>query len=270
MNTDNTNQQTERSEGRLVREQLSNALLGENPSQYFIELRKKDALRPWFQEVADLIGVEQSPVHHAEGDVWNHTMMVLEQSARVRNKAKDPLGFMLGALTHDFGKIICTKVMDGRICSYEHEIKGLPLVQCFLQRLGFEPKRCAYVLELVQYHMRPNALGAQNSSIKTTNRLFDQVSDPLGLICLAVADGRGKESTLPYVSYEDFLMQRLAVYQEYLTRPSVTREELMEQLPPEVNLEEWMLFARKLQLAGVDKKCALSQTLGQAKRNCKK
>ena len=57
MNTDNTNQQTERSEGRLVREQLSNALLGENPSQYFIELRKKDALRPWFQEVADLIGV---------------------------------------------------------------------------------------------------------------------------------------------------------------------------------------------------------------------
>lgn len=249
-----------------ARQKLSRALMEECPSLFFAALRENDELNPWFQEVSDLIGVEQSPVHHAEGDVWNHTMMVLDQAAKTKHKAQDPLSYMLGALTHDFGKVICTQVIEGRICSYEHEIKGLPLVKSFLQRLEFEPVQIERVLELVRYHMQPNALAAQNSSIKATNRLFDQVSDPMALICLAVADGRGKESTLPYVSYEDFLMQRLAVYREYLMRPGVTREELAAQLPPNADLDECMAFAHKLQLAGVDHKCALSQTLGQARR----
>lgn len=257
---------TEQWDREQAQQALSQALLQERPSLFFASLRNENGLVPWFREVQALIGVEQSPIHHAEGDVWNHTMMVLDQAAKTRNRAQDPLGFMLGALTHDFGKVICTQVVEGRICSYEHEIKGLPMVSEFLKRLGFEQHRIAYVLELVRYHMQPNALAAQNSSIKATNRLFDQVQDPLGLICLAVADGRGKESTLPYVSYENFLMQRLTIYQEYLARPGVTREELAAQLPPQADLEECMAFARKLQLAGVDHKCALSQTLGQARR----
>lgn len=249
-----------------AQQELSRALLQQQPSAFFETLRKNNALEPWFWDVKRLIGVQQSPIHHAEGDVWNHTMMVLDQAAKVRSRAQDPLGFMLGALTHDFGKVICTQVIDGRICSYEHEIKGQPMVKAFLERLGFEQERILYVLDLVRYHMQPNALAAQNSSIKATNRLFDQVKDPLGLICLAVADGRGKESTLPYVSYEDFLMQRLTIYREYLERPAVSKEELEQQLPPYADIDECMAFARKLQLAGVDHKCALSQTLGQARR----
>ena len=258
-------QTTEPWSARQARRLMEQALLGPEPSRFFEQLRQRQALSPWFQEVQDLIGVPQSPVHHAEGDVWTHTMMVLDQAARMRTRSENPLGFMLGALTHDFGKTICTQEIQGRICSYEHERKGLPLVERFLQRLQYRPEQCVYVLELVCYHMLPNAMASQNASVKATNRLFDKVSDPQTLIALAAADGLGKRSTLPFVSYDSFLLERLELYRECLERPAVTREELAAVLPPQADLDQCMAFAHKLMLAGVPRAEVLTQTVGQSR-----
>ena len=60
-------------------------------------------------EVEKLIGIPQQSVHHKEGDVWTHTLMVLDECAKVRDRAEYPLYFMLSGLVHDFGKIICTE-----------------------------------------------------------------------------------------------------------------------------------------------------------------
>ena len=82
------------------------------------KLRKDNKLKILYPEINDLIGVIQSPVHHPEGDVFNHTMMVVDEAAKLRDKAKFPLGFMYAALCHDFGKILTTTIKeDGKIIS---------------------------------------------------------------------------------------------------------------------------------------------------------
>ncbi|MBR7161914.1 MAG: tRNA nucleotidyltransferase, partial [Clostridia bacterium] len=122
-----------------VWEELRKALCkADRPSVFFLTLREMEQLDTWFPEVRNLIGVEQNPVYHAEGDVFSHTMMVLDEAAKYREQASDPFGFMLTALCHDFGKAVCTEMIKGKLCSYNHEIKGLPLAEAFLRRLTNE------------------------------------------------------------------------------------------------------------------------------------
>ena len=59
------------------------------PSVFFRELRRMGQLSVWFPETEGLIGVPQNPVFHAEGDVWNHTLLVLDSAVPFRNTAKD-------------------------------------------------------------------------------------------------------------------------------------------------------------------------------------
>ena len=124
-----------------VLEELRKALLkAEKPSVFFRTLRQVNQLGFWFPEVEALIEVEQNSVHHAEGDVFTHTMMVLDEAAKYRDETSEPFGFMLTALCHDFGKAICTKMIKGKLCSHGHETLGLPLVEKFLRRVTSETK----------------------------------------------------------------------------------------------------------------------------------
>jgi len=71
-----------------VTEEMKKALLkAERPSVFFEELRKMNQLSVWFPELEALIGVEQDPVFHPEGDVWVHTMEVLDRAASNRARA---------------------------------------------------------------------------------------------------------------------------------------------------------------------------------------
>lgn len=236
------------------------------PSVFFEVLREMDQLDVWFPEAKALIGVEQNPKHHREGDVWVHTMLVLDEAVSYRQRASEPLGFMLSALCHDFGKAICTERIKGELHSYEHEIKGLPLVSGFLNRLTNEKKLQKYVLNLVELHMRPNFIAAANASIKATNKMFDLAIDPEDLLFLAFADGFGTHSPLPYVPKEDFLYERLAIYREYMARPYVMGRDLIEAgLQPDADFSALLTYAHKLRLAGIEKQSALKQTLAYAR-----
>ena len=55
----------------------------EKPSIFFEQLRRMDQLHDWFPELEALQGVPQDPVNHPEGDVWIHTMMVLDAAAAI-------------------------------------------------------------------------------------------------------------------------------------------------------------------------------------------
>ena len=247
--------------------ELQKALLkSEKPSVFFEVLRKMDQLDVWFPEVKDLIGVEQSPRHHAEGDVWNHTMMVLDEAAKLRCKAENPFGFMLAALTHDFGKAVCSEEINGVIHAYGHEKESLPLAERFLKRLTKETKLIRYVLNLTEYHMKPNVVAGARSAIKVTNKMFDSSVDPAALICLALADDRGRKTEVPAVSHEEFLWQRLETYREYMSRPAVTGKDLMDAgLTPGPGFSRLLEHAHKLHLAGVAKDEAMRHILGMAR-----
>ena len=253
----------ERIEGELKKALLKS----DTPSLFFTFLRETEQLHLWFPELEALIGVPQHAVYHAEGDVWNHTMMVLDEAAKLRHRADNPYHFMLAALCHDFGKAAASEDKDGIVHAYGHETAGLPLVRSFLQRLTNETKALEYAENLTALHMKPNVAAHNSSSVKSTNKLFDSCVDPMGLVLLALADDRGRISLSPAPSTEGFLTERLAVYEEMMSRPYVMGKDLIAAgLTPGKDFSDLLAYAHKLRLAGVDKDSALKQTLAQARK----
>ena len=253
--------------GERVEGELKKAFLkADKPSIFFEVLREMNQLDVWFPELKALIGVEQNPVYHAEGDVWNHTMMVLDEAAKLRHKAENPYWFMLSALVHDFGKALCTADKNGVLHAYRHETEGLPLADAFLRRITTESKLIRYVKNMTELHMKPNTVAHANSAPKTTTKLFDQSVDPEGLICLALADDRGRILAEPAASTEDFLYARLSLFRELMAKPYVMGRDLIDAgLKPGADFTQILEYAHKLRLAGIDKENALKQTMGYAR-----
>ena len=237
-------------------------LKAEKPSAFFELLRQMDQLEPWFPELKALAGVAQEPAFHPEGDVWNHTMLVLDQAAALRDRARYPLGFMAAALCHDLGKITATAVVGGRIRALGHEEAGIPLAGALLGRMTRANRLREYVANMVLLHMRPNILAAQRSSPKAMCRLYDRSREPEDLLLLAKADHCSRPGAAGYGETEAFLREMLELYRSRMAAPGVTGEDLIrEGFAPGPDFREALELAHRLKLAGVDRENARKQTL---------
>ncbi len=129
----------------------------ERPSDYFIGLLNQGLfLKEFpFDMLLALAGIKQSPVHHPEGDVWAHTMLVVDNAAREKKRSKDPRVLMWAALLHDIGKPATTRVRRGRITAYGHDKEGGTLAARFLSACGQDQDFSANVSALVRWHMQP-------------------------------------------------------------------------------------------------------------------
>ena len=253
-----------------VEGELKKALLqSRKPSVFFEVLRDMDQLDPWFAELQPLTGLEQDPEYHPEGDVWVHTMEVLDRAAARREKAENPYGFMLLALCHDLGKITTSAVAekDGRIHSYGHETEGLPLVESLLQRICCESEVRAYVRNMVPLHMKPNVAAYARPSVKSTNHMFDGAASPLDLIWFGEADRPEFAGKDEFHGDTAFLLERLQAYKETMARPYVMGRDLIGAgLEPDASFSDLLAYAHKLRLAGIPKENALKQTLAYARK----
>lgn len=146
-------------------------------------------------ELAQLRGVEQDPIWHPEGDVFEHTMQALDAAARQEYETSDEkLLVMYATLCHDLGKKVAMQRKDGRIHNYGHDEAGVPLAKAMLQRISTHASRIAEVCKLVYYHMRPAQLVSSKASAAAYKRLAKHVA-PLSLktlSLLAYADNRGR------------------------------------------------------------------------------
>ena len=252
----------ERIEGELKKALLK----AQRPSVFFEVLRQMEQLDVWFPELKALSGVSQNPRYHAEGDVWKHTMMVLDEAAKLRHRAESPYAFMLSALAHDFGKALCTEETNGVIHAYDHEKAGLAPAEAFVKRLTGETRLLRYVLNMTGLHMKPNTAVRAGSSPKAVNRMFDSSVDPEGLVCIALADDRGRICAEPAPDTEPILLEWLDRFRELMARPYVMGRDLIGAgLTPGEDFTELLEYAHKLRLAGVEKSDALKQTLGFAR-----
>lgn len=244
-------------------DELKKALLkAEKPSIFFAKLREMNHLSLWFSEVEKLIGIPQHSVHHKEGDVWTHTMMVLDECAKVRERAEYPLYFMLSALVHDFGKIVATEFVKGDYHAYRHEILGDDIIKTFLKRITNETALSKYVINMVHLHMKPHMIVADKSSVKATNKMFDESVSPNDLILLSLCDGLGKIPQKPSKEAETFLRDRREVYNEYMSRPYVTGQDLINAgVKPGEEFTGLLKLSHKLRLSGVSKEETLKQVL---------
>lgn len=246
-----------------IEEELKKALLKSNkPSLFFENLKKMNQLDYWFLELKKLIGLKQNKKYHPEGDVWKHTMIVLDEASKYRNDVSNPYAFMLLALCHDLGKITTTEKINGVIHSYNHE-NDIKTVRTFLKRFTNNKDIIKYVCNMVPLHMKPNVLAYNNSSIKSSNHMFDEAIEPKDLIYFALCDHIIEEDD----SRKEYLLERYKLYQKTMKKAYVTGDDLIANgIKPSDNFKQILDYAHKLQLAGINKKSCLKQTLSYAKK----
>ena len=165
---------------------------GEEPSRGLNFLRDCGWVK-YFPQLEALIGVEQDPFWHPEGEVWNHTLRAMDAFARERvNDDFENIIVGLAVLCHDFGKPATTALGDdGRIHSYRHESAGVKPTIRFLKSMTDQRELITDVPVLVEAHMRPRALFLANSGDAAIRRLSNTVGriDRLLRVCKADALG---------------------------------------------------------------------------------
>ena len=246
-----------------VYEELNKALLkAEKPSIFFEELRRMDSLQTHFPELEGLIGVRQDPIWHPEGDVWTHTMMVVDEAARLRAKAQKPRFFMLSALCHDFGKKYAFQPDGERIHASGHETAGLEDIQAFLERLTNEAEAFRYVPNMTILHMQPCQLVRQQSEKNAYMQLFDKSVCPEDLLLLAQADTNGKTGGDGFERYCSRLYEMLRAYKDLMALPQVRGADLLAAgMKPGPEIGRAVASAHELHLQGIPKEDALQQVL---------
>ena len=144
-----------------------------------------------------LVGVPQDPEWHPEGDVWVHTLLVVDEAARLRDGGDDDLALMLGALCHDLGKPLATCTdAQGRIRSPRHSERGVDPARTLLERLRAPKDLERRVCALVLHHLAP-ALFVRNGATTKGYRRLARKLDASGvslalLVRVAQADHLGR------------------------------------------------------------------------------
>lgn len=144
------------------------------PSRGLALLREWQMLDVVAPELLPLADTPQDPEWHPEGDVWTHTLQVVDEAAALIDDLHDSdapraLAVMLGALCHDLGKPATTTFEEGRVRSRGHEEAGVAPTLSLLDRfgvftlLGYDVR--AQVVALVRDHLKPGELYKERERI---------------------------------------------------------------------------------------------------------
>jgi len=182
---------------RLFAEFKKLFLKSRKPSIGLEWMRRLQMLR-FFPELQAMVGVPQEAEWHPEGDVWTHTLLVVDQAAALRTpeySEGENLAFMLAALCHDVAKAFTTAHENGRWRSPAHDVKGDRPTRAFLDRITREGDLIEAVVTLVREHLKPALLYNARHEIKPgAIRRLALRADIEKLVRLARADHLGRTS----------------------------------------------------------------------------
>ena len=159
-------------------------------------------------EFLPLRETKQEPEWHPEGDVWIHTLMSVDEAAKLCREydldEETALTVMLSSLCHDLGKQSTTELMEKngkmRITSHGHEQAGEEPTKKFLASIGADGQTRSKVVELVTHHLIPSTwfidstVRGQKISKGAFNRLAAKIHPATmrELALTSAADHRGR------------------------------------------------------------------------------
>jgi len=155
-----------------VRDELTKMLIEGHGRRAFRLLDEGGLLKEVLPEISAMKGVEQPPEFHPEGDVFAHTLLLLENLPH-----HPPPTLAWGALLHDVGKPATFRVAPDRIRFDNHVDVGVKIAEEICGRLRFSNDDTAQVLALVDNHMRfSHATRMNQSTLKKFLRMpgFDE------------------------------------------------------------------------------------------------
>ena len=157
-------------------------------------------------EFPPLVNTSQDEEWHSEGDAWVHTLMVIDEAAKIikrqEQKEDNSLTIMLASLCHDLGKPYSTiENEEGKIVSPGHEKKGEEPTKKFLASIGTDNLTRDKVVKLVTNHLAPALLyieenvrgnNMEGAIRKLAKRIHPATIEELVLIAEADHLGRGE------------------------------------------------------------------------------
>lgn len=162
-----------------------------------------------YPEIAHLIGLPQDPVWHKEGGVFQHTKHVCDAAAAIARREglgeEDTAILVFGALAHDFGKPLTSKVSNksGRIIAPAHAEVGEPIARDFMESIGAPAHITQAVAEMTLYHMR-HLHGNPGKGTKAARRLAGKMTiSPYMLSLIMAADQSGRPWTGEFMTNPD-------------------------------------------------------------------
>jgi tRNA nucleotidyltransferase (CCA-adding enzyme) len=170
--------------------EMHKALLTSSPQIFFQVLRDCGALARILPEIDDLFGVPQTAKYHPEIDTGIHTLMVVEQAAKL---TKDPL-VRFASLVHDLGKAVTPA--DILPSHRGHELGGLPIIRSLCERLRIPKKFQSLALAVAEYHLHMHKMFELKAQTilkmleKTRSLMDDERAQQVAMCCIADAKGR--------------------------------------------------------------------------------
>ena len=231
-----------------IRDELTKGLTGSNPKRFVNLLHAHRALFFILPELSDLRGCEQSPEHHPEGDVWTHTLLLLQPH--------DTPVLAWASLLHDIGKPQ-TKAQKldakGNVVGYSyHGHQKTELPRLILTRLKFDNAFIDTVCTLVENHM-------QHMSVRQMkNASFRKyVGHPTHELEMEIHRRDVMASNKDLSDYE-YIKERQATLPPELPKPMVTGRDLISAgFLPGKEFKARLTAAYDAQLEGADKYEAL-------------
>ena len=225
-----------------VRDELTKMLTEGSARRAFELLDETGLLAEVLPEVARMKGVEQPPQFHPEGDVWVHTLMLLEQL-----EPGCSMTLAWGALLHDVGKPPTFRRGPDRIRFDHHVEMGVAMGAEICRRFRFSNEETRQVLALIENHMR--FMDAQRMKSSTLKRFFrlERFEEHLALHridCLAASGN---------LDHWEFVRERWKATPEEAVRPRplITGRELIAAgYEPGARFREMLRAAEDAQLEG--------------------
>ena len=235
-------------------------LKAHRPSIGFALARDLGVVEQILPEMVPLYDCPQDAEWHPEGDVWTHTLMVIDEARRRNDDLDRPrlATIMLAAICHDLGKPATTAMIDGRVRSPGHEAAGVPLAIAILDRLNvhtldnFDVR--TQVLGITAEHLRPSAFYKQKDTV--TDGAFRRLAQKVDLELLVRfdrADCHGRAGTFDCSAMDWFIERARSLGVEHKPPAPILlgRHLLALGVAPGPRMGEILRAVYELQLDGV-------------------
>ncbi|MDO8583927.1 MAG: HD domain-containing protein [bacterium] len=192
------------------------------PSRGFELMKDLGMIERYYPELAVLERTPQEPEWHPEGNVWIHTLMVLDVAAMIirqenRNfSEQEKLQVMIGALCHDLGKPATTRLGEKhgipRIRSLGHEEAGVEPTKNLCEKWAFSQDICLAATISASQHLKPSAFSrqalAQDLTVEqyanAVRKLLRKIYPVSWRVLLAIAESDSRGRSLPGADTEPY------------------------------------------------------------------
>ncbi len=173
-----------------VWKETERALAEQSPQFFFETLRTCQALKVLFPELDKLYGIPNPPQHHPEIDTGIHTMMVLEQAAKISSSPR----VRFAALLHDLGKATTPRDLLPR--HHGHEQRGTKIATKLCERYKVPKSYQKLAIKVAEYHgVCHRAFELRADTIARLLKQLDAFRNPddfFDFLLACIADSRGR------------------------------------------------------------------------------